>query len=243
MCDHYKRNCNIICPQCNEDFACRHCHNLIKYEQEIDINLSHNIDRKLIKEVICRECDTRQTISNLCINCGISFGVYFCSICNYFDNEDKGQFHCGKCGICRVGGRENFFHCDKCNACYSNSLKDNHICIDNSMNQNCVICMDDLFNSTKGVSVLKCGHTIHADCLNEYLKSNYKCPICQKSIHTLYFNYIQQEIDNTIMPEEYKDVDKNITCNDCNKQSIHKFHIIAMKCIHCNSFNTKEYKQ
>jgi len=27
------------------------------------------------------------------------------------DTTSKKQFHCEDCGICRVGGRENFFHC------------------------------------------------------------------------------------------------------------------------------------
>ena len=242
MCEHYKRNCNIICTTCNEEFPCRHCHDNIKYEENPDIISSHKIDRRLIKEIVCRECNTRQSVSNKCIKCEIQFGNYFCLICNYFDNEDKGQFHCEQCGICRVGGRDNFFHCSKCNACYSNSLQDNHICIDNSMNQNCVICMDDLFTSTTGVSIMKCGHTIHQQCLTDYMKSNYKCPICQKSIYTHHFPYIQQEVDNTIMPEEYSDTTKNIICNDCNKDSVVNFHIIAMKCLHCDSFNTKEFK-
>jgi len=242
MCDHYKRNCNIICTKCNESFSCRHCHDKIKYEDIADSRLSHKIDRRSITEVICRECNTRQEVSQTCVICLTIFGDYFCEICNYFDNEDKRQFHCEECGICRVGGRDNFFHCSKCNACYSNSLKDNHICIDNSMNQNCVICMDDLFTSTKNVSVMKCGHTIHAECLTDYMKSNYKCPICQKSIHTLHFQYIQQEVENTLMPEEYRELSKNIICNDCNRESVVKFHIIAMKCLHCNSFNTKEVR-
>ena len=31
--------------------------------------------------------------------------------CRFYDDDvRKGQFHCDKCGICRVGGRDNFFH-------------------------------------------------------------------------------------------------------------------------------------
>jgi len=28
------------------------------------------------------------------------------------DDVNKRQFHCDACGICRVGGRENYFHCE-----------------------------------------------------------------------------------------------------------------------------------
>ena len=43
-----------------------------------------------------------------------------------FDDAEKGQFHCDGCGICRVGGRENYFHCDICGYCLPLSCKDNH---------------------------------------------------------------------------------------------------------------------
>lgn len=38
----------------------------------------------------------------------------------FFDDDvSKQQFHCDDCGICRVGGRQNFFHCATCGCCYS----------------------------------------------------------------------------------------------------------------------------
>lgn len=48
---------------------------------------------------------------------------YTCLICNLFDDEDKSQFHCYLCGICRVGGRGRFFHCQVCNMCLPLQLK------------------------------------------------------------------------------------------------------------------------
>jgi hypothetical protein len=32
------------------------------------------------------------------------------------------QYHCDKCGMCRVGGASNFFHCDKCGGCFRTSV-------------------------------------------------------------------------------------------------------------------------
>ena len=41
-------------------------------------------------------------VANYCCHCGIQFGLYyFCAICNFYDDANKGQFHCEKCGICR----------------------------------------------------------------------------------------------------------------------------------------------
>lgn len=50
---------------------------------------------------------------------------YTCLICNLFDDEDKDQYHCEGCGICRIGGRNNFFHCEVCNMCLPLQLKTN----------------------------------------------------------------------------------------------------------------------
>ena len=51
---------------------------------------------------------------------------YFCYECKLFDDEDKAQFHCDGCGICRIGGRENFFHCATCNMCLPTHLEGKH---------------------------------------------------------------------------------------------------------------------
>lgn len=50
---------------------------------------------------------------------------YSCLECNLFDDEDKSQFHCAECEICRVGGAERFFHCKRCNICLPLQLKNN----------------------------------------------------------------------------------------------------------------------
>lgn len=66
-----------------------------------------------------------------------------CLECRFFDDDtSKQQFHCEKCGICRVGGRENFFHCDRCGCCYNASLKHNHICVERSLHQDCPVCAE-----------------------------------------------------------------------------------------------------
>ena len=75
------------------------------------------MDRFAVTEVRCNKCHAVQAVgdclhccliygitfqvSNTCIGCGIQFGKYFCHVCNYYDNEDKGQYHCDGCGICR----------------------------------------------------------------------------------------------------------------------------------------------
>ena len=246
-CEHYKRKCTIIAPCCNEEFACRLCHYKVKYDNERDPKKAHQIDRKLITTIICQNCKEKQPVQNKCRKCNITFAAYFCNICNLFDDdgESKQIFHCDKCNICRVGGRENFFHCDKCNMCISNQVKNTHKCVDNSMHQNCPVCQEYLFDSRQSPYIMECGHTIHLDCFNSLLKSNHwKCPVCSMSLieMTSVYDNLRNEISLTPMPDEYKDKMVKILCNDCHNETDTPFHVVGLECKYsnCRSFNTKQ---
>ena len=77
-----------------------------------------------MRELVCALCGTRQAAAPACGACGAAFGAYACLRCCFFDDDTrKRQFHCDACGICRVGGQENFFHCGTCGCCYSKSLE------------------------------------------------------------------------------------------------------------------------
>ncbi|KAL3531423.1 hypothetical protein ACH5RR_010745 [Cinchona calisaya] len=240
-CEHYRRRCKLRTPCCNQVFTCRHCHN------EATSALSnpkerHELVRQDVKLVICAVCNTAQEVSGLCSECGIKFGEYFCEICKFYDDDTtKKQFHCHDCGICRVGGRENFFHCPKCGSCYSIGLRDNHSCVENAMKNHCPICYEFLFDSVKGTRIMKCGHTMHTDCYSEMISQNqYRCPICSKSVFNMssIWEGLDQEIEATAMPEEYR-YEVPILCNDCNSTSKAFFHIFGHKCRQCDSFNTR----
>ncbi|GBF97018.1 hypothetical protein Rsub_09491, partial [Raphidocelis subcapitata] len=161
-CEHYRRRCRLVAPCCGEVFWCRHCHNAAKDDGEQDLSARHALDRKQVSEVECALCSLRQPVAEACRGCGVRFGRYSCLKCNFFDdNTSKKQFHCEDCGICRVGGRDNFFHCSTCNCCYSLALQESHVCVQNSMHQNCPVCFEYLFDSVRPITVLLCGHTIH----------------------------------------------------------------------------------
>ncbi|GMJ02037.1 MYB30-Interacting E3 Ligase 1 [Hibiscus trionum] len=241
-CQHYRRRCKIRAPCCNEVFSCRHCHN-----EAVNLLSSpfdrHELVRQDVKQVICSVCDTEQPVAQVCSNCGVNMGEYFCKICNFFDDDtEKGQFHCHDCGICRVGGRENFFHCKKCGSCYSVALRDNHKCVENSMQHHCPICYEYLFDSLKDTTVMKCGHTMHCECYHEMIKRHkYCCPICSKSAIDMSRTWkrIDEEIEATLMPEDYRYKKVWILCNDCNDTTEVYFHVIGQKCSHCKSYNTR----
>ncbi|KAK3043037.1 hypothetical protein RJ639_002605 [Escallonia herrerae] len=165
-CSHYRRRCKIRAPCCNEIVYCRHCHNESKNSLNIDPLSRHDIPRHELKRVICSLCNTEQDVQQNCIKCGVCMGNYYCLKCKFFDDDvSKNQYHCDKCGICRTGGKENFFHCTKCGCCYSNLLKGSHICVERTMHHNCPVCFEYLFDTTKDLTVLPCGHSIHLECV------------------------------------------------------------------------------
>ncbi|KAI7724799.1 hypothetical protein M8C21_031224 [Ambrosia artemisiifolia] len=139
-CSHYRRRCRIRAPCCDEIFNCRHCHNEAKNDINVNQEERHTIPRH---EVICTLCGTEQEVRQMCVNCGVCMGKYFCGACKLFDDDiSKRQYHCDGCGICRIGGQENFFHCDKCRCCYSNVLKDCHPCVEGAMHHDCPVCFE-----------------------------------------------------------------------------------------------------
>ncbi|KAK3036387.1 hypothetical protein RJ639_032156, partial [Escallonia herrerae] len=190
-CSHYRRRCKIRAPCCNEIFDCRHCHNESKNSLDIDPLSRHDIPRHELKRVICSLCNTEQDVQQNCIKCGVCMGNYYCLKCKFFDDDvSKNQYHCDKCGICRTGGKENFFHCTKCGCCYSNLLKGSHICVERTMHHNCPVCFEYLFDTTKDLTVLPCGHSIHLECVKGmerilalFAQSHFViCPMCGKSL-------------------------------------------------------------
>lgn len=56
-CVHYERNCNIVAPCCNRIFGCRICHD------ELSPTGHPPMNRFLIREVVCKNCNTRQAAS------------------------------------------------------------------------------------------------------------------------------------------------------------------------------------
>ncbi|KAF3629982.1 putative bifunctional 3-dehydroquinate dehydratase/shikimate dehydrogenase, chloroplastic-like [Capsicum annuum] len=178
-CEHYRRRCKLRAPCCNEIFTCRHCHNEAKSALS-NPKERHEIVRHNVKQVVCAVCDTEQQVAGICSECGVKFGEYYCEICRFYDDDTKKeQFHCDDCGICRVGGRENFFHCKKCGSCYSVELRDNHLCVENSMKNHCPICYEVRVYTSFGFTALLIW--VH---LELYPNSNlwYRCPICSKSV-------------------------------------------------------------
>ncbi|XP_053116837.1 RING finger and CHY zinc finger domain-containing protein 1 isoform X2 [Hemicordylus capensis] len=225
-------SCWIMAPCCSKFYICRLCH---------DNNEDHQMDRFKVQEVQCAKCGKVQKAQKSCENCNSVFGEYYCSICHLFD-KDKKQYHCDKCGICRIGPKEEFFHCSKCNLCLALTLQGNHKCIENVSRQDCPICLEDIHTSRVGAHVLPCGHLLHRTCYEDLLKEGYRCPLCMHSALDMsrYWQQLDDEVAQTPMPTEYRNMTVEILCNDCTSRSTVQFHILGMKCKDCGSYNTTQ---
>lgn len=232
-CKHYRRRCALICFTCQKPFTCRFCHD--------EVEFNHELDRKSVVEIQCLECDRRQPVASHCLGCKIQFALYFCSICRLYDDEDKNQYHCEGCKICRIGGRENFFHCQTCDMCLAISMRDNHKCIEKMSRSNCPVCLEDLHTSRKACRVPKCGHMLHFKCMQQLLKTgNYACPTCSVSMVDMstVWERLDYEVNLTPMPTEYRDLKVAVLCRDCHHESKSSFHVLGQKCKQCGSYNT-----
>jgi RING finger/CHY zinc finger protein 1 len=201
------------------------------------------MNRFEVQSIICKQCHTSQRPSNNCQNCGIQFGEYYCEICRLWMKLEKQPFHCDECGICRVGGRENFCHCSTCCMCLSISIIDNHVCTKEKYKDFCPVCREDIFASRCAPQELPCGHVIHSQCFRKLAHFDFRCPICKKTV--VGKEAIKAEWDSRardiqaqpMPPDLARSVD--ILCYDCHAKS-HQlpWHFLGTQCPSCESFNT-----
>lgn len=86
-CVHYERNCTIVAPCCDRVFGCRICHD------ELSPSGHPPMNRFALREIVCKNCNTRQHASNQCVNCQTIFGEYYCNICKLWMSQVSWDRH------------------------------------------------------------------------------------------------------------------------------------------------------
>ena len=162
-CAHYKRRCQMYCPDCNLLVPCRLCH---------DDSMNHTLDRFRVAKIQCGRCRTDQAPSQACVieGCGETFAEYYCDVCHLWMDKPNAQhvddyiWHCDECGFCRVAAlglsKFDYHHCAKCNMCWQATGDVRHGCA-MIQGETCPCCLEDLHSSTSPIRNLPCGHTIH----------------------------------------------------------------------------------
>ncbi|KAL2837415.1 hypothetical protein BJY01DRAFT_45733 [Aspergillus pseudoustus] len=235
-CLHYKRNVKLQCFDCKKWYTCRLCHDEVE---------DHRLDRPKTENMLCMLCGHAQPAAQYCKWCGELAAQYYCAFCKLWDNDaSKSIYHCGDCGICRIGKGlgKDFFHCKTCSVCLPISIETTHKCIERSTQCDCPICGEYMFTSPETVVFMRCGHSIHQRCLAEYSKASYRCPICSKTITNMEatFRNLDRTIQSQPMPADFKDTKAIITCNDCGTKSVVKYHWLGLRCDMCESYNTTQ---
>jgi len=218
ICNHYPtKKCNYFYFSCCNKFAnCMRCHN------ELLNNDKHN---SILLKITCSYCKLLQKPSNKCTYCNLQFSNNYCDIC--FIWTDKDIYHCNKCGICRVGNKNSLFHCNKCDICFPIIAKDLHKCIQISYKEQiCAFCLESTHNSQHSSISLNCNHLIHNKCLKEaHENSQYKCPICRKSMFSMDWSLLRDLIKIQPMPEEEIIVGDIVICKSFGN-SLFKIELI-----------------
>ncbi|GJP43518.1 hypothetical protein CLOM_g2968 [Closterium sp. NIES-68] len=234
-CQHYRRNCKVRAVCCGKLVSCRFCHDKVA---------DHAMDRHAVREMMCMKCLQVQPVGQHCAtpSCnGYSMAKHYCSICKLFDDA-RDIYHCPFCNLCRVGRGLgiDYFHCMTCNACMSVTLA-THKCREKGLESNCPICHDFLFTSSAPVKALPCGHFMHSACFQAYTCEHYTCPICCKSVGDMrvYFGMLDALLAAEQLPEEYRNRQQAILCNDCEAKGNASFHWLYHKCSACGSYNTR----
>jgi len=232
-CSHYKRNCRIKAPCCQRIFTCRRCH-----DEQIE---DHKINRYDIETMICMFCKTSQPVNQICQHCQKSMAAYFCGICKFFDDDiSKGIWHCEKCGLCRVGGKDNFVHCDICHMCFHPGP---HKHTERAFETNCPVCNEYLLTSTSPAFLpAPCRHPIHTRCWKQLIKHRISCSICSKTYSDLdvtdLWESFRQMKNESHLPPEYQNWRVEVLCNDCEKRTETGYHWVGTECSYCHGWNT-----
>jgi len=237
-CKHYVRKCALVPACCNEEenatpvlYMCRLCHD----EKE-----GHTMDRYATKKVVCLLCNTMQDVGEKCVNCGETFAKYFCDVCKFYEDEDKNIYHCSDCNLCRLGRREDNQHCNRCGACISVESFPKHKCREGSLDAHCPICTEYLFTSVEKVVILRCGHSLHHKCFQDYIKGDFRCPLCLKSVADFKPFFAKwEEMHREALPPDLANRMVYVACNDCQMKSYTPFRTQFMRCMHCSSHNTR----
>ncbi|CAG7910647.1 unnamed protein product [Brassica rapa] len=233
-CSHYRRRCKIRAPCCDEVFDCRHCHDEAKDSLQTEQLLRHDLPRHDVSKVICSLCETEQDVKQNCSTCGVCMGKYFCSKCKFFDDDKMlASFFVSDILFCFL----------ETGCCYSKVLEDKHRCLEGALHHNCPVCFEYLFDSTRDITVLRCGHAMHLECTKDMgLHNRYTCPLCSKSICDMssVWKKLDEEVAAYKIPKVYEDKMVWILCNDCGSNTNVRFHLIAHKCSSCGSYNTRK---
>jgi hypothetical protein len=181
-CSNFKSKCEIYVDCCKTYICCYLCHDKTK----------HNFNyRKELNHIKCRQCNficDKNNLSNECSNCKIQFNKKFCDKCLLWYNFDE-SFHCDSCNYCILGNEKDYVHCKECDICIYHAKIKYHKCHLIKQQNECYICLEDLYKKRHDNRIFRCGHTIHRECFDKIEKDSIKnntlikCGLCRELVY------------------------------------------------------------
>ena len=124
-----------------------------KYYRNKNLPKMDNNVNKITEKHNCTICyNDLEGFSKIMLGCNHNFH-YNCFMI-LMQNENGFIYNSGNCPVCE------------------HSIKE-------EMEKECSICMDDIMSNRH---TTKCGHTFHAECLNEWKNINKSCPLCRTAL-------------------------------------------------------------
>jgi len=255
VCKHFLRKAKVVCPDCNETFACHLCHD---EKWEFAKKKAHIMHWKEVEQIVCGKCQTKQPISNKCIRskCSQKFGNYFCGKCRVWTFNPQPIFHCDDCNTCHQADKETVQHCTNCKMCINKTefAEHQHQCFPEKLDEDCCICQEPLRRGTSHIKRIPCGHLLHVNCWYAYSvqKSNeiaeqtinticIGCPLCKKSMIPLSDITSLETIKRLDAFNEsviLNGTKVNIYCYECEKFFTEQPNYMYNKCPDCKFYNT-----
>lgn len=147
--------------------SCPHCHDLIAIQ-----HFMHHIC-----QWTCSECDNINEIGMNCLRCGLP------QHSNGINQMQFMLFHQNNWGMFDfIGSDDDMIEFESNSATSQEKLEALPLGVFKGPETLCVICQDYLHDGIT-FKLLPCGHIYHPNCIDQWLVSKDKCPICQKSIN------------------------------------------------------------
>ena len=106
----------------------------------------------------------------------------------YIYNFDE-SFHCDSCNYCILGNEKDYVHCKECDICIYHAKIKYHKCHLIKQQNECYICLEDLYKKRHDNRIFRCGHTIHRECFDKIEKDSIKnntlikCGLCRELVY------------------------------------------------------------
>jgi RING finger/CHY zinc finger protein 1 len=111
--------------------------------------------------------------------------------------------------------------------------------------EECCVCLEKLYYGVKTPQRMRCGHSIHTQCMTVLLQNgDFRCPLCKKTSIDMDWDKYGKLLEAMTPSEESFLIggkECSIMCNDCFLTATTTTTIISVyRCSGCGGYNTSQ---